>query len=108
MNLTDKNGDIIPHGSVISWNVWDNDDFKLWTLIGVVHDHTQLTGFWYGQQQTVVYLGGGIDFGSAIGKHVDFVEVVEEANNNDPDEAGIIVIGLASDVTSILKRGFGI
>lgn len=107
-SLIDKNGDVIPHGSLIKWNVWDNDDCKMWTFIGTVVDHTQLTGFWYGLQQYVVYLGGGIDFGTAIGVHKDFNEVWQEADNNEPRDAGITVLGKASDVPNILKKEFGI
>lgn len=107
-SLVDKNGDIIPHGSLISWNKWDNDDFKIWTFIGTVSDHTQLGGFWYGKQQYVTYLGGGLDFGSAVGSRKDFQEVIEEAENNDTDERGITVLGKASDVPDILKKYFNI
>lgn len=107
-HLIDKHGNVVPHGSLITWNVWDNDDLKTWNFIGTVFDATQLTGFWYGKQQFVVYLGGGIDFGSAIGSKMDFKDVIEEAYANDPDEAGITVLGLASDVPNILKKEFGI
>lgn len=108
MSLIDKYGNMIPHGSVITWNVWDNDDCKMWTFIGIVTDHTQLTGYFKGDKQHVIYLGGGIDFGSAIGNMVDFDEVREEAANNEPEDAGIEVIGKASDVPNILKKEFGI
>lgn len=108
MSLIDNNGEIIPHGSVITWNAWDNDDCKMWTMVGAVTDHTQLTGYFKGDKQHVIYLGGGIDFGSSIGTTMDFNEVQEDAANNDPDDRGIRVIGKASDVPNILKKEFGV
>ena len=108
MSLIDKYGNVIPHGSVITWNVWDNDDCRMWSFIGIVTDHTQLTSYFKGDKQHVIYLGGGIDFGSAIGNIVGFDEVREEADNNEPQDVGIEVIGKASDVPNILKKGFGI
>lgn len=107
-SLVDKNGDIIPHGSLISWNVWDNDDCKMWTFVGIVKDYTQLEGVFHSKLQQVIYLGGGIDFGSAIGTVMDFDEVRDEADNNDPQDVGITVLGKASDVPNILKKEFGI
>lgn len=107
-SLVDKNGKIVPHGSLISWNCWDSDDCKMWTFVGIVKDCTQLEGWFHNKLQQVIYLGGGIDFGSAVGSIMEFDEVRDEADNNDPEDAGITVLGKASDVPNILKKEFGI
>lgn len=75
MNLIDKDGKVIPHNSLITWNVWDSDDFKTWQMIGIVHDYTQLSAPFHGTTQHVIYLGGGIDFGGGIGNLISFEDV---------------------------------
>jgi hypothetical protein len=107
-SLVDKNGDTIPNGSLITWNTWDSDDYVTWKMVGVVKDYTQLEGVFHSDTQYVIYLGGGIDFGGGIGNRIPFWDVVSEAGNNDPEDAGITVLGKASDVPNILKKEFGI
>lgn len=80
-----KDGSEVQDGDVIRWNCWDNDDFTTWHFIGIKKtDH-------------VVYMGGGIDFGSAIGKHLTLEEVIEESEDNDCDDRGITQAGSLRD-----------
>ena len=101
-----KNGEIIPHGSLITWNVWDSDDFKTWTMYGVLHDYTQLQGVFHREDKFVVYLGGGIDFGEAIGKKLSFEEIEQDADNNDENERGVTRLGTAMDVVRVLSKAY--
>jgi len=73
------------NGDIISWNCWDNDDFTTWNFTGLV------------KPSGVVYLGGGVDFGMAIGAIQSIQEVIEESQNNDDDEKGITKVGTASE-----------
>lgn len=72
------------YGDVIRWNCWDSDDSTTWTLTGLY------------TRRGVVYLGGGIDFGMGMGQIVPVKEVVQEAEQNDPDDRGIKRVGSAS------------
>lgn len=98
MNLKDKNGQVIPHGSIIRWNVEDYDDNTTWQFTGIVVDHALLNYPFHDTKQHVIYLGGGIDSGGAIGKKIPFNNVIKQSENNDPDMVGIDVIGTASDM----------
>ena len=76
-----KDGAEVQDNDVIRWNCWDNDDFTTWHFLGIKKaDH-------------VVYLGGGIDFGYAIGKYLTIEEVIAESENNDCDDRGITKAG---------------
>lgn len=104
--MLDKDGHNIPHESLITWNVWDSDDYTTWKMYGILHDYTQLDGVWKRDKQFVVYLGGGIDFGAAIGKQLLFEEVEQDADNNDPDERGVVRLGPAMDVVRLLSNKY--
>lgn len=81
-----KNGEEVKNGDVIRWNCWDSDDKTTWSFTGLVKD-----GF-------VLYLGGGIDFGRAIGKRIEFDEVELESEDNDATDAGIEKVCSAYDL----------
>lgn len=81
-----KNGEEVKVGDVIRWNCWDSDDNTTWEFTGLV------------KQDFVLYLGGGIDFGSAIGNQIKYEEVENEAANNDADDAGIKKVCTAYDL----------
>lgn len=66
-----RDGTKAVNGDIIKWYCWDNDDYVTWTMFGIYRD----TG--------VIYLGGGVDFGTAVGKVYSIDEVQEEALNND-------------------------
>lgn len=106
-SLTDVNGNIIKTNSLISWNVYDSEDYKQYTFIGIVHDYESKDTRPF-IDQYVVYLGGGIDFGRGIGKKISFGEVINESENNDEDMVGITVLGSGSDVPKNLKQHFNI
>ena len=58
-------------GTIIKYSVWDNDDSTIWKFIAIrIKD-----GF--------IYLGGGIDFGSAIGNKMSFEKVLSDINSVD-------------------------
>lgn len=106
-SLTDVNGNTIKTNALISWNVWDDEDYKLYTFIGIVHDYNSEDARPL-IDQYVLYIGGGMDFGQGIGKKLSFGEVINESENNDEDMAGITVLGSGSDVPKILKQYFDI
>jgi hypothetical protein len=87
-----KNGEEVRLGDVIRWKCWDSDDFTTWTFTGLV------TG------SGVVYLGGGIDFGMAIGQSDSYEDVQSEADNNDAYEAGIEKVGVAADLARYIAK----
>ena len=109
-SLTDVNNNIIKTNSLISWNVYDREEDKQYTFIGIVHDYNNSEGARPLLDQYVVYLGGGTYFhkGGGIGKKLTFGQVVSESENNDEDMVGIIVLGSGSDVPKILKQHFNI
>lgn len=102
--MKDKNGEEVKHGSWITWNVWDNDDFVTHKLFGILYDHTQLTGVFQSNKKFVVYLGGGFDFGMGIGQQLLFDEVEQDADNNDEDDRGVTVLGKAMDFVRLLNE----
>src|SRR6056297_507726 len=89
--MNDINGNKIQHGSVIRWHVWDSDDQTTWTFTGLLIDHTNLTPPFKSDVSYVVYLGGGVDFGSAIGSKLETDEVIAQSESSD--YCGIEVIG---------------
>lgn len=100
--MKDIKGNTIPHGSVIRWYCWDSDDFVEWEMTGLLIDRTQLNSPFNSDTKHVVYLGGGVDFGFAIGKHLSVEEVTEESS--DSENPGIYVIGKALDLVKHIKR----
>jgi len=85
-----KNGETAVVGDVIRWNVWDADDFTTWKRTGLVKD------------SGVLYLGGGIDFGRAIGKMISFDDVIDQSEGSD--DAGIEKIGVAADLVRYISK----
>lgn len=87
-----KDGTEIKDGDVIRWNCWDSDDSTTWNFTGIKkRDH-------------VVYLGGGIDFGAAIGKHLSFEEVIAESEDNNSDDRGITKAGEVYALSRIIAE----
>ena len=83
-------------GDIIKWKVWDSDDFTTWTMTGIY------------KSSHIIYLGGGCDFGLAIGKVLDVEEVIDESENNDEDGRGIIRVGVASELVRYLIKFRGL
>lgn len=90
--MTYKNGEKAKAGDVIHWKCWDHDDNTLWGFTGIYHSESK-----------IVYLGGGNDFGMAIGKIQTSSEIQWEAENNDFHNQGIEKIGYASDISSLIR-----
>ena len=86
-----NNGTEAQVGDLISWHVHDFDDCKTWQFFGI-----------YKRNETVVYMGGGLDFGLGIGKIHDAAQVIQEAEQNDEYERGITKIGVAVDVVRLI------
>ena len=107
-SLTDVNGNTIKTNALISWNVFDGEDYKQYTFIGIVHDYNNSEDARPLIDKYVVYLGGGIDFGRGIGKKLSFDEVINESENNDEGLVGITVLGSGSEFPKILKQHFNI
>ena len=107
-SLADINGNTIKNNALISWNVYDGEDYSQYTFIGTVVDYSSGEAARPLIDQYVVYLGGGIDFGRGIGKKLSFGEVINESENNDEGMTGITVLGTASAVPNILKKHFNI
>jgi len=107
-SLIDWKGNVVPNGALITWYCEDSDDCKCWQLYGIVRDYTQNTGVFQSGRQCVVYMGGGIDFGAAIGKETTFDEVRQEADNNESYNVGVRVVGTAHDVVKMLSGAFNV
>lgn len=91
-SLIYKDGKVSQKGDVIKWCCEGSDDFVTWVFTGVV------------QQEGVLYLGGGIDFGAGLGQMLSFEEVIEQSADNDPTFTGIIYLGKVSDLVNHIKR----
>lgn len=91
--LTFKDGSQAVLGDVIRWSAWDNDDNTTWTFTGIYKsDH-------------IVYLGGGIDFGMAIGKRIEIQEAIDESENHDiSEQIGFVKVGKAQDVSAVISE----
>jgi hypothetical protein len=76
-------------GDIIRWKVWDNDG---WTMTGIY------------KSSHIVYLGGGCDFGLAIGEVLDVGDVIRESENNYYYDKGIINVGVASELAWYLEE----
>ena len=87
-----KNGDEIEQNDVIRWHCHDSDDGCTWVMTGIY------------QFEKVVYLGGGVDFGTAFGKKMDAAEVIEMALDNDGDQAGLEKVGTAMDIVQLISH----
>ena len=79
------------YGDVIRWHAEDRDNGNTWEFTGIIH------------KETVIYLGGGIDFGLAIGRQYTFAEVIAESENNDSWNKGIRKVGVAMDIVRLVK-----
>lgn len=86
-----KDGTESKVGDVIRWHCWDSDDFTTWTFTGVVKGNG------------VLYIGGGIDFGGGFGEMISFDEVVEDSENNDPCEVGVVRICEVKDIVRLVR-----
>ncbi len=61
----------LPIGCFFQFETYDSDDNTYWTLK------------YCKSKKGYIYLGGGVDFGSAIGKIETAIELIEYINAND-------------------------
>ena len=87
-----KDGIEAQYGDVIRWQYWDSDDLHTWTFTGLY------------TPRGVVYLGGGLDFGMAIGNIETVEDVIEESENNDPDDCGIVCVGKYNELNNLISN----
>jgi hypothetical protein len=87
-----KDGSLAHLGDLIRWYSYDDDDNTTWTLTGVYRSNK------------VIYLGGGIDFGMAIGKEIAVSDVINQSKNNDGDFVGVEKIGKVSEIANHIKN----
>jgi len=87
-----KDGTDIISGDIIRWDCWDSDDYTTWTMTGMVRSDGK-----------VVYLGGGVDFGLALGNVIDPDEVIEDSEANDDDMRGIFKVGVCSEIANLIS-----
>ena len=78
IDLKDNNGNALIIGDIFSLPVEDFDEDTTWTFKYCVKSSSQF-----------IYLGGGLDFGTAIGKVYTREELDEEMSNSDPLDGGI-------------------
>lgn len=90
-----KDGSDVEYGDVIRWMKWDNDDCRSWAMTGLY------------TRRGVVYLGGGIDFGMAIGSIKTVEDVIEQSENNDPDDQGITYAGMYNQLNYWISKFIG-
>jgi hypothetical protein len=83
-----KDGKDAERHDVISWNVDDTDDNTIWRMTGIY------------KGGVIIYLGGGIDFGVAMGDVISVNQVLEEAENNDEHNRGISRICTVSEMAA--------
>ena len=80
--LYTKNDLIICKNDIIKFLIYDFDDFTDWEFKYLVLDYN-----------TFVYLGGGADFGSAVGIVENRDTIIEEMDNQDPMDKGFELVG---------------
>lgn len=71
--LYTKDKVMICKNDIIKFLCWDSDDLTDWEFKYLVLDYN-----------TFVYLGGGIDFGSAVGKVKTRDTIIKEIDDQDP------------------------
>lgn len=81
---------------MVSFFVWDSDD-------GVTHDFVCIL-----HNTDFVYISGGMDFGTALGKRISFEDAIAYAENNDVGMDGFRKVGQCSQISGIIKRGFNL
>lgn len=80
VEITEKDLESLPFGTFFKFQTWDNEENTYWTFT------------YCKSKKGYIYLGGGIDFGTAVGL-IDLADkVLEEINNNDFPE--IIICNL--------------
>lgn len=85
-----KDNSIAEDGDIIKWNSEDKDDWCVYEMLGIYKtDH-------------IIYLCGGIDFGTSFGKILSIEEVIEEST--DCDNPGIIKIGDIKQLASYIRK----
>lgn len=90
IELQMSNGKRAQLGDVIRWPVWDSDDNTQWTFTGIY------------QSSHVIYLGGGIDFGLAIGNRLEIEEVISQSEDNDLPY--IDYVGSVADINRVIAE----
>jgi hypothetical protein len=90
--MLSKDGEEVKVGDVIRWCCFDFDDFNTWVLTGVY------------TEKGVIYLGGGADFGAAIGKIIPFDEVVANSLEHDEGDQGVDIVGTRSEVVGHIAK----
>jgi len=81
IDLKDNNGNPLVVGDIFSLPVEDIDEGTAWTFKYCVKSSSQF-----------IYLGGGLDFGTAIGKVCTREELDDEISNSDPLDGGICLL----------------
>ena len=79
--LYTKDDVMICKNDVIKFCMWDSDDFTDWDFEYIVLDYN-----------TFVYLGGGADFGAAVGMVEDRDTIIEEMDNQEPKYKGFEIV----------------
>ena len=70
----------------------DNDDLFTCTFTGLY------------TQRGIVYIGGGLDFGMAIGNIETVEDVIEESENNDSYDCGITYVGKYCELNNLISK----
>ncbi len=71
VEITKEDLEVLPIGSLICFETYDSDDNTDWEFK------------YCKSKKGFIYLGGGIDFGTAIGKIDPIGEIVDYINNSD-------------------------
>ena len=79
--LYTKDNVMICKNDIIKFLYWDSDDLTDWEFKYLVLDYN-----------TFIYLGDGIDFGSAIGKVKNRDTIIEEMDDQDPMDKGFELV----------------
>lgn len=82
IGVYDKHGREIRVGDIVLCHIWDSDDNLYWKFKYYVWDLSNL-----------VYLGGGLDFGAAVGKRDSLDAVLEDMKESEPGLDKFEIIG---------------
>lgn len=81
---------------VVTFNVYDSDDFVTWKFICIL------------TEKDFIYISGGCDNGLAIGQRISFQEAIEYSENNDSYDVGFTKLGTHYQISGIIAKGFGL
>lgn len=81
---------------VVTFNVYDSDDFVTWKFICIL------------TEKDFIYISGGCDNGLAMGNRISFEQAIKYSEDNDSLDVGFTKLGTHYQISSVIAKGFGL